>query len=156
MTFGYARLSLCAVYFHSPPCVFRYSLLSLYITLYVDVHLWTLACVCVRVHACMRTCVCVGVGGWVCVCVCVCVSVCVCVCVHQPGVFLHLCASFDLFISVFTDRGEFVTLRDIAFVHKKRKVTREEKIAQVKVRVVGKSCLHPSCAYYMSSMHEAL
>ena len=32
-------------------------------------------------------------------------------------------------------RGEFVTLRDIAFVHKKRKVTREEKLAQAKVRI---------------------
>ena len=30
-----------------------------------------------------------------------------------------------------------MTLRDIAFVHKKRKVTREEKLAQVKVRTIS-------------------
>ena len=32
-----------------------------------------------------------------------------------------------------------MTLRDIAFVHKKRKVTREEKLAQAKVRIISAS-----------------
>lgn len=61
-----------------------------------------------------------------------------------------------MYIPVLTDRGEFVTLRDIAFVHKKRKVTREEKLALVKVSTVGKICLPPSCVYNMSCMHEVL
>ena len=44
------------------------------------------------------------------------------------------CVHF-LSFSVFGLRSEFVTLRDIAFVHKKKKLTREERQAQIMVRI---------------------
>lgn len=62
-----------------------------------------------------------------------------CVCFHvsiiETHVRIYIYMTLLLRTSELAYRGEFVTLRDIAFVHKKRKVTREEKLAQAKVRI---------------------
>lgn len=71
-------------------------------------------------------------------CVHMCVHMSV-VCVLYVFIYEHLLVSDTLAASVSAYRSEFVTLRDIAFVHKKRKVTREEKLAQAKVRIISAS-----------------